>query len=179
LRADSIGEANRYGRIAQAQKRRKDEEPQGRCHQLSGCVSCTRPVPRRLRPSTDHASPALRCQQGNGGRQAFGPPGGLSLALRLQQRTLPKTEGLFGRSVRLGALDDQEMHLASSLGMKASEVVAQPLSTPTSVGVPTIASAFRRTRMEFATMGSRQFDLASGRSMRHTTPTSVGRVSSA
>lgn len=53
--------------IAQAEKRRKDAEPQGRCHQLSGCVSCTRLLRRRQRQRSNHAAPALRCRRGRVG----------------------------------------------------------------------------------------------------------------
>lgn len=42
LRAEGTGEANRYATIAQAERRRKENEPQGRCHQRSGCVKSSR-----------------------------------------------------------------------------------------------------------------------------------------
>lgn len=129
--------------IAQAQRRRKDEEPQGRCHQLSGCVSCTRSLRRRQRQTTDHVTPALRCQRDNGGRQAFGPPCRFQLALRHQPRICSKTERLPAVQKRFGVCDHPRE--APDFFLRDEDersCRATFLSFPASAGYPTIASAF-------------------------------------
>jgi hypothetical protein len=138
LRADGVGEANRHITTAQVEKRRKDEEPQGRCHQLSGCVSCTWPLFRRSRQLIGRVLTPPRWRLDKGGRQAFGHPGGLTLALRLQQRKHLKdrkslvSTGRFGvreargvrwllPSGRSSAKSSRDLSLISSFGWMPDE----------------------------------------------------------
>jgi hypothetical protein len=147
LRADGVGEANRHITTAQAEKRRKDEEPQGRCHQLSGCVSCTWPLFRRSRHFIGRVSTPLRWRLDKGGRQAFGHPGGLTLALRLQQRKHLRTESL---SCRPAASASANLEGCASFFLRVEALRsrrATSLSFPASAGCPTKTSVFRRSRL--------------------------------
>jgi hypothetical protein len=142
LRAEGTGEVNRCGAIAQAERRRKDEEPQGRCHQLSGCVSCTRPVPKMLasRGRTPH-----RRRLGVAGAMVGGKlsdPQAGSRGASAHRRNCSKTERLsVRRSLRW--LPKAEKRTYFFPREEASEVVVIPLSLPTSVGYPTRASVLR------------------------------------
>jgi hypothetical protein len=148
------------------------------------------PVPRRLRPSTDHVSSASRCQldavqtafrcQLDRWEASFRTPLQDHVGASAPTPNLLEDRKTLCQPGHFGDLNGRETHSASSFGTKRSEVAVQPLSffRPRS-------DARRELRLSDgresgpAAMGSRQFDLASGRSMRHTEATSVTFVSSA
>ena len=84
------------------------------------------------------------------------------------------------RPGHFGGQKDRETHSASSFGMNRREIGVEPLShfRPRSDARRKLRLSDGRERGA-TPMSSRQFDLASGRSMRRTKGTSVASVSSA
>lgn len=148
------------------------------------------PVPRRLRPSTDHVSSALRCQpdavkstlrcQHDRWEVSFRPPLRAHVGASAPTPNLLEDRKILCQNGRFGDPKDRETHSASSFGMNRREVGVQPLShfRPRS-------DARRKLRLSdgresgATPMCLRQFDLVSIRSMRRAKGTSVASVSSA
>jgi len=178
LRADGTGEVNRYIAIAQAEKRRKDEEPQGRCHQLSGCMSCTRPVHRCLHQGADHDSSTPRCRRDQGGRQAFGPPSRITWCFGINGESARRPKDSQSQD-RFGG--SQRLRNAFGFGPRAEgEWSRRKTSLTIDFGrLPNESFGSSRSRKGNTTTSSRPFDRASARSIRHAESASADSATSA
>lgn len=178
MRADGTGEATRCNDCPSRQT------PEGR--RTSREVPSTFwlrvlhwPVPRRLRPSTSRVKSALRCQLDRW-EASFRPPLRDHVGASAPTTNLLEDRKTLCRPGRFGDQKDRETHSASSSGENRCEIGVEPLShfRPRSDARRKLRLSDGRERGA-TPMSSRQFDLASGRSMRRTKGTSVASVSSA